>query len=41
MAQHGGMPDEDAATYVKQLATDGRYVRDVYWRRCSARAGPR
>ncbi|MEV4556788.1 bifunctional nitrate reductase/sulfite reductase flavoprotein subunit alpha [Kitasatospora sp. NPDC049285] len=27
---HGGLTIEDAAAYVKQLATDKRYVRDVY-----------
>jgi NADPH-dependent sulfite reductase flavoprotein alpha-component len=27
---HGGLSDDQAAAYVKQLATDKRYVRDVY-----------
>jgi NADPH-dependent sulfite reductase flavoprotein alpha-component len=27
---HGGLDDADAAAYVKQLAADKRYVRDVY-----------
>ncbi|UXY31374.1 bifunctional nitrate reductase/sulfite reductase flavoprotein subunit alpha [Streptomyces sp. HUAS TT20] len=27
---HGGLTEEDAAAYVKQLGTDRRYVRDVY-----------
>ncbi|SOD69193.1 sulfite reductase (NADPH) alpha subunit [Streptomyces sp. 1222.2] len=27
---HGGMTEGEAATYVKQLATEKRYVRDVY-----------
>ncbi|MFI8240565.1 molybdopterin-dependent oxidoreductase [Streptomyces sp. NPDC085866] len=27
---HGGLDDAEAAAYVKQLATDKRYVRDVY-----------
>ncbi|MEV0372129.1 bifunctional nitrate reductase/sulfite reductase flavoprotein subunit alpha [Streptomyces sp. NPDC050636] len=27
---HGGLEEEAAATYVKQLAADKRYVRDVY-----------
>ncbi|MFE1174915.1 molybdopterin-dependent oxidoreductase [Streptomyces sp. NPDC058773] len=27
---HGGLPEETAAGYVKQLAADKRYVRDVY-----------
>ncbi|MFE0516682.1 molybdopterin dinucleotide binding domain-containing protein, partial [Streptomyces sp. NPDC058964] len=27
---HGGLTEEDAAAYVKQLAADRRYVRDVY-----------
>ncbi|MGW3012409.1 molybdopterin-dependent oxidoreductase [Streptomyces sp. NPDC001219] len=27
---HGGLPEEAAAGYVKQLAADKRYVRDVY-----------
>ncbi|MGI5158758.1 hypothetical protein [Microbispora sp. CA-102843] len=29
-AHHGGLPAEDAAAYVKQLAAAKRYVRDVY-----------
>ena len=28
--QHGGMSTGQAATYLKQLRTEGRYVRDVY-----------
>jgi sulfite reductase alpha subunit-like flavoprotein len=27
---HGGLGDAEAAAYVKQLAADKRYVRDVY-----------
>jgi NADPH-dependent sulfite reductase flavoprotein alpha-component len=27
---HGGMTEDEAAAYVKQLATEKRYVRDVY-----------
>ncbi len=27
---HGGLDEEEAAAYVKQLAADRRYVRDVY-----------
>ncbi|WP_037673789.1 molybdopterin-dependent oxidoreductase [Streptomyces griseus] len=27
---HGGLTEQDAAAYVKQLATEKRYVRDVY-----------
>ncbi|MFI5683411.1 molybdopterin-dependent oxidoreductase [Streptomyces sp. NPDC051636] len=27
---HGGLAEDDAAAYVKQLAADKRYVRDVY-----------
>jgi sulfite reductase alpha subunit-like flavoprotein len=27
---HGGLSEDDAAAYVKQLATDRRYGRDVY-----------
>ncbi|MEV0182351.1 bifunctional nitrate reductase/sulfite reductase flavoprotein subunit alpha [Streptomyces sp. NPDC050625] len=27
---HGGLTEEDATAYVKQLGTDRRYVRDVY-----------
>ncbi|MEU9154723.1 bifunctional nitrate reductase/sulfite reductase flavoprotein subunit alpha [Streptomyces sp. NPDC048417] len=27
---HGGLTEDEAAAYVKQLATDRRYVRDVY-----------
>ena len=27
---HGGLDETGAAAYVKQLATDKRYVRDVY-----------
>ncbi|MFH8798858.1 molybdopterin-dependent oxidoreductase [Streptomyces sp. NPDC017936] len=27
---HGGLAEEEAAAYVKQLASDKRYVRDVY-----------
>ncbi|MFF2731196.1 molybdopterin-dependent oxidoreductase [Streptomyces sp. NPDC058008] len=27
---HGGLPEDGAAAYVKQLAADKRYVRDVY-----------
>ena len=30
VAQHGGMSDEEAKAYVKQMAADGRYHRDVY-----------
>jgi sulfite reductase (NADPH) flavoprotein alpha-component len=30
VAHHGRMPKEDAAAYVKQLAADKRYARDVY-----------
>ncbi|MFJ5832789.1 molybdopterin-dependent oxidoreductase [Streptomyces sp. NPDC093089] len=30
VARHGGMGPEDAAAYVKQMAADRRYVRDVY-----------
>ncbi|MDH6143450.1 sulfite reductase (NADPH) flavoprotein alpha-component [Kitasatospora sp. GP30] len=30
VAAHGGMDEEAAATYVRQLASDKRYVRDVY-----------
>jgi NADPH-dependent sulfite reductase flavoprotein alpha-component len=29
-ARHGGLAPDDAAAYVKQLATTKRYVRDVY-----------
>jgi sulfite reductase alpha subunit-like flavoprotein len=27
---HGGLSEAEAAAYVKQLAADKRYVRDVY-----------
>ena len=27
---HGGLDEDEAAAYVKQLAADKRYVRDVY-----------
>jgi len=27
---HGGLDEEAAGVYVKQLAADKRYVRDVY-----------
>ncbi|NIY63664.1 Assimilatory nitrate reductase large subunit [Streptomyces malaysiensis] len=27
---HGGLDEAEAATYIKQLAADGRYARDVY-----------
>jgi sulfite reductase alpha subunit-like flavoprotein len=27
---HGGLGEAEAAAYVKQLAADKRYVRDVY-----------
>ena len=30
VAQHGNMSGEQAAAYVKQLATESRYERDVY-----------
>ncbi|MFI0828237.1 molybdopterin-dependent oxidoreductase [Streptomyces roseolus] len=30
VARHGRMTEEEAAAYVKQLATEKRYVRDVY-----------
>ncbi|MFJ9943219.1 molybdopterin-dependent oxidoreductase [Streptomyces erythrochromogenes] len=30
VAAHGGMDEEAAAAYVRQMAGDGRYVRDVY-----------
>ena len=30
VAGYGGLTDEEAAAYVKQLATEKRYVRDVY-----------
>ncbi|GAA1953304.1 bifunctional nitrate reductase/sulfite reductase flavoprotein subunit alpha [Kitasatospora viridis] len=30
VATHGGLGEEDAAAYVRQLAADKRYVRDVY-----------
>lgn len=30
VSAHGGLDDEEATAYVKQLATDKRYVRDVY-----------
>ncbi|MFF2083708.1 molybdopterin-dependent oxidoreductase [Nocardia sp. NPDC058176] len=30
VSHHGGMPEEDADAYVKKLAADKRYVRDVY-----------
>ncbi|MFE0463099.1 molybdopterin-dependent oxidoreductase [Kitasatospora sp. NPDC058965] len=30
VATHGGLPEDDAAAYVRQLAADKRYVRDVY-----------
>ncbi|XCW06841.1 bifunctional nitrate reductase/sulfite reductase flavoprotein subunit alpha [Streptomyces sp. HUAS MG47] len=30
VARHGRMGDEEAAAYVKQMATEKRYVRDVY-----------
>lgn len=30
VATHGGLDDEAAAAYVRQLASDKRYVRDVY-----------
>ncbi|MFE9123048.1 molybdopterin-dependent oxidoreductase [Streptomyces sp. NPDC007172] len=30
VALHGGMPEDEAAAYVRRLATDKRYVRDVY-----------
>ncbi|MER5563554.1 bifunctional nitrate reductase/sulfite reductase flavoprotein subunit alpha [Streptomyces sp. NPDC002506] len=30
VARHGGMPEDEAAAYVRRLATDKRYVRDVY-----------
>ncbi|WP_405428970.1 molybdopterin-dependent oxidoreductase [Streptomyces erythrochromogenes] len=30
VATHGGMDEEAAAAYVRQMAGDGRYVRDVY-----------
>ncbi|MFE2722095.1 molybdopterin-dependent oxidoreductase [Kitasatospora sp. NPDC059327] len=30
VAAHGGMDEESAAGYVRQLASDKRYVRDVY-----------
>jgi len=30
VAHHGGLSDSDAKGYVKQLASDKRYVRDVY-----------
>ncbi|MEU2832564.1 hypothetical protein ABZ667_28550 [Streptomyces lavendulae] len=29
-AAHGGMDRESAAAYVRQMAADKRYVRDVY-----------
>jgi sulfite reductase alpha subunit-like flavoprotein len=30
VAAHGGMDDDEAAAYVRRLAADKRYVRDVY-----------
>ncbi|MFE5589401.1 molybdopterin-dependent oxidoreductase [Streptomyces sp. NPDC056549] len=30
IARHSGMSDEEAAAYVKQMAAEKRYVRDVY-----------
>ncbi|MFJ5707481.1 molybdopterin-dependent oxidoreductase [Streptomyces sp. NPDC093105] len=30
VARHGGMGEEEAAAYVKQMAVEKRYVRDVY-----------
>ncbi|MFE7511044.1 molybdopterin-dependent oxidoreductase [Streptomyces sp. NPDC057540] len=30
IARHGAMSDEEAAAYVKQMAAEKRYVRDVY-----------
>ncbi|GAA4988893.1 hypothetical protein GCM10025734_14880 [Kitasatospora paranensis] len=30
VATHGGLDEESAAAYVRQLASDKRYVRDVY-----------
>ncbi|WP_331445395.1 bifunctional nitrate reductase/sulfite reductase flavoprotein subunit alpha [Streptomyces xanthochromogenes] len=30
VALHGGLPEDEAAAYVRRLATDKRYVRDVY-----------
>ncbi|MCZ4097687.1 MULTISPECIES: hypothetical protein [unclassified Streptomyces] len=30
VAAHGGMDGQSAAAYVRQLASDKRYVRDVY-----------
>ncbi|GAA3297068.1 hypothetical protein GCM10020295_28580 [Streptomyces cinereospinus] len=29
-ATHGGMNDDEATAYVRRLAADKRYVRDVY-----------
>ncbi|MFJ2405405.1 molybdopterin-dependent oxidoreductase [Streptomyces xanthochromogenes] len=30
VALHGGLPEDEAAAYVRRLAADKRYVRDVY-----------
>jgi sulfite reductase alpha subunit-like flavoprotein len=30
VARHGGMSEEDASDYVRQMAADKRYVRDIY-----------
>ncbi|MGC4032360.1 MAG: (Fe-S)-binding protein [Tepidisphaeraceae bacterium] len=30
VAEHGGMSDDDAKTYVSKMSKDGRYQRDVY-----------
>jgi len=30
VAEHGGKSRDDAETYVRQLADDRRYLRDVY-----------
>lgn len=30
VAHHGGLDDDEAGAYIKQLASDKRYVRDVY-----------
>ena len=30
IAKEGGLSEDDAAAYVKQLKSDKRYLRDVY-----------